>query len=94
MNVFAGIVRLTPNIAAKGTATQSSEYGNTAYPAYLAIDESFTTQTGDCAVTSDTPPSWWQVELLDVFVIAKVAITGRSAWRKCPKKKSLEISLS
>ena len=79
---FTGIVRLNPNVAPKGTATQSSEYTNPIYPAYLANDENFSPQTSSCAITDNTAPSWWQVDLMIVYEIAKIAITGRAEYCK------------
>ena len=37
---------------------------------------------GACAVTERTPPVWWQVDLLEVYEITKVAITARRNDRK------------
>ena len=82
-----GIVRLTPNIAVKGTATQSSRHTWSGLPgatfdAFLANDGNFSTDEIDCAITSNTAPSWWQVDLLDTYDVSKVAITMKRKSRK------------
>ena len=80
------IVRLTPNIAVRGTATQSSTNVNTGFVAspFVAshaidgdFDTSMTETSGACSHTENSPPVWWQVDLLEVYEITKVAITGR-----------------
>ena len=88
---FLGII-LIPNVALRGTATQSSTYAQGNYRAspFVAsyandgnIDSSMvaSSDTG-CTITLVTPPVWWQVDLLDVYEITKVAITGRKEFRK------------
>ena len=79
---FSGIERLTPNVAPKSTATQSSRYTSNSY-AYLAIDENFSTVPIDCATTKNEYAAWWQVDLLDIYEVSKVAITGKRAYREC-----------
>ena len=84
---FPGAVRISPNVAVKGTATQSSTSVNTRYVASpfvasYANDGNFDTnlvlRSGACSYTKNTAPFWWQVDLLKVFEINKVAITTRS----------------
>ena len=70
----------------RGTATQSSVYTDRSYAgspfvASHAIDGNFDTNvtqtSGACSHTENNPPVWWQVDLLEVYEITKVAITGR-----------------
>ena len=84
--MFSGIVRLSPNVALEGEATQSRDHvtgGFTGSPfvAGYAIDGNFetsvTTGRGACAIAERSPAAWWQVDLLQVYEISKVAITGR-----------------
>ena len=79
-------MRLTPNVALKGIATQSTDHvsgGFTASPfvASYAIDGSFETSVssgrGACAIADPDVPVWWQVDLQKVYEITKVAITSR-----------------
>ena len=77
-----GIIRLTPNVAVAGTATQSSTYGpSSQYAASNAIDGNYATDpyTGACAIANFRAPVWWQVELQNTFEISKVAI-ATSQW--------------
>ena len=87
---------MTPNIAPTGTATQSSRYTRPGFTsnfyAYLAIDENFSTNEVDCAITSHATSTWWQVDLLDVYEVSKVAITGRRDYRMCLQNNSSEIA--
>ena len=87
-----GAVRLTPNVALRGVATQSETHANTDFAAspFIAsyandgnFDTSMTTTRGACSLTETTSPVWWQVDLLEVYEITKVAITGRDAYREC-----------
>ena len=73
-------------MAQEGEATQSRDHVNTGYTASpfvgnYAIDGSFETSVtngrGACAIAERAPPVWWQVDLLTVHEITKVAITGR-----------------
>ena len=89
---YSGAVRLTPNVALRGTATQSETHINTAWAPspFVAsyandgnFDTSLTTTSGACSYTEPTPPVWWQVDLLKVYEITKVAITGRKEYGKC-----------
>ena len=73
-------------MALRGTATQSKTF---VHPSYVGspfvashandgnFDTSMTTSSGECSITRTTPPVWWQVDLLEVYEITKVAITGR-----------------
>ena len=36
-----------------------------------------------CTITLNTPPVWWQVDLLQVYEITKVAISLRKEHSKC-----------
>ena len=83
---FPGVIKLTPNVALKGIATQSSTHVNPAYTwspfvASHTIDGNFYTDllsnSGTCSHTKSDAPVWWQVDLLQVYEITKVAITGR-----------------
>ena len=79
-------------MALRGTATQSTTYSESGYRASpfvsYANDGNIDTnivqssETG-CSLTEPTPPVWWQVDLLKVFEITKVAITGRDENGKC-----------
>ena len=93
MNDFylLGIIQLTPNVALRGTATQSTDYVQSNYLAspFVAshanvgnLETSMVPSRGACSLTRDTPPVWWQVDLLNVYVITKVAITGREEFCK------------
>ena len=73
-------------MALQGTATQSETH---VYPSYYGspfvvshdndgnFDTSVIASSGECSITETTPPVWWQVDLLEVYEITKVAITGR-----------------
>ena len=89
---FPGVVRLTPNIALGGTATQSSTYIDTNYAAspFVAshaidgnVDNWMNYTSGACSRIRNTPPVWWQVDLRDVYEINRVAITAWSRTCKC-----------
>ena len=76
-------------MALRGVATQSQTHANTAFVAspFVAshsIDGNFDTgmipTSGACSYTENTPPAWWQVDLLEVYHITKVAITGRKEY--------------
>ena len=71
---FLEVVRLAPNVASGGTATQSSDTGNRV--ASLVIDGNF--DYGLCARTKDDAPVWWQVDLLEIYLVPKVAINSGS----------------
>ena len=58
-------------MALDGIATQSSDVD--AHVASRAIDGNFV----NFALSGSTPPSRWQVELLEMYEIIRVAITGR-----------------
>ena len=76
---------LTPNVALKGEATQSSSFKHDKFTdsddAHYAIDGNFSTdmhQSGvRCAHTGNEFGAWWQVDLQNQFEIKKVAITTR-----------------
>ena len=90
-----GVVRLTPNVALRGTATQSHthiypDYASSPFLASYSNDGNFqtsmtaTSTSGACSIAeSSKPPVWWQVDLLKIYHITKVAITGRSRLGKC-----------
>ena len=70
----------------RGRATQRTTYVNNDYAsspfvASYANDGNFNTNLfiggRTCARTEKTPPVWWQVDLLAVYEISKVMITGR-----------------
>ena len=86
-----GIIQLTPNVALRGTATQSADYVQSNYHAspFVAghandgnLETSMAPSRDACSLTKDTPPVWWQVDLLKVYVITKIAITGREEFCK------------
>ena len=89
---FKDIIRLTPNVAVTGSATQSStapvntDLPGSPFVASYAIDgifdTSFSQAGGGCSSTDITTTAWWQVDLLKVYEITKVAITGRLEYRK------------
>ena len=81
--LFAGVVRLAPNVAFKGTATQS--YNSNA--ASRVIDGNF---EGSCSYTSNNQQGWWQVDLLEVYMITKVAMT---AGRKYSRSSACSLAL-
>ena len=81
---FLGVIRLTPNVALRGRATQSSTRVNTNYAAspFVAshandgnIEAAITITHGACSHTNYTTSTWWQVDLLTVYEIHKVAVT-------------------
>ena len=76
--IFPGTVRLTPNIAKNGNATKSSVHRWGGHPASNANDGNLDTNVNTCALTGPSAPSWWQVDLLDVFEIHRVALTVAS----------------
>ena len=89
---YVDIVRLTPNVAFRGIATQSTTYEDadavgSPFVASYAIDGNFDTSVTApcwaCSFADSTPPIWWQVELQEVYEITKVVITGRKELRKC-----------
>ena len=75
---------LFPNVALNGIATQISNYdhgcGDPDYASY-AIDGDFSTDVAGachrCAVTLSNNGAWWQVDLLHLYIIEKVALTIR-----------------
>ena len=90
---FLGAVRLTPDVAVRGTATQSVTHLNTGYAASpfvaryandgdLGTGMNPTATSGLCAIAEAIVPVWWQVDLLKMYEITKVAITGRQNYRK------------
>ena len=78
--IFPGTVRLTPNIAKNGNATKSSVHRWGGHPASNANDGNLDTNVNTCALTGPSAPSWWQVDLLDVFEIHRVALTVASQY--------------
>ena len=89
--LISGVMRLTSNVAPRGNATQSTDYIDARFVrsplvASYANDENFDQDlvpaSGACAHTKNTPPVWWQVDLLEVYEITKVAISGRKQYRK------------
>ena len=91
---MSGVVRLTPNVALRGIATQSATHINTAWAvspfiASYSNDGHFetsmttTSTSGPCSIAEySKPPVWWQVDLLKIYHITKVATTGRNMHRK------------
>ena len=78
---------LSPNIALNGTATQisyyhhSSRFSDPDY-AFYAIDGNFSTDIFNagarCAITlNNIMGAWWQVDLMNIFRVEKVALTTR-----------------
>ena len=76
---------LSPNVALNGIATQITNYnhgyGDPDYASY-AIDGDFSTDIlgahHRCAVTlNNMNGAWWQVDLLQLYTIQKVALTTR-----------------
>ena len=73
-------VRLTSNVALRGNATQSSTRSiafsaGSPYVASYANDGDF--DTGDtCSKTEHGTPTWWQIDLQELYLITKVAITS------------------
>ena len=84
MYLILFVVLLSPNIARRGLASQSSNftyhYNNPDHANY-AIDGIFDTdlRLNRCAHTLKEPGAWWQVNLQGVHEIRKVAITTRSS---------------
>ena len=91
------IIRITPNVALRGTATQSTTYTQSNYRASpfvasYANDGHFETsmiETSEigCTITRNIRPVWWQVDLLQVHDITKVAISGRKEHCKYGNKR-------
>ena len=88
---YVDVVRLIPNVALRGTATQSITHINTGWAGspFIAsysndgnFDTSMTQNSGKCSYTESNPPVWWQVDLLEVYEITKIAITGRKEYSK------------
>ena len=86
---FQGAVRLTPNVALGGTATQSSVHTASSYAgsSWVAghandgdLESKITRTSGACSYTKSTPPVWWQVELQEIYEVTKVAITERKGF--------------
>ena len=86
---YLAAVRLTPNVALRGIATQSHTHIDTAWAAspFVAsyandgnLETTLTTTSGACSFAAMIPPVWWQVDLLKVYEITKVAVTGREEW--------------
>ena len=82
--ILLGIVRLTPNVTLGGTATQSSTAG-VRFEASNANDGVFENNGNypPCSVTRTARVHWWQVDLLEIYEITKVTITGRAVDSKC-----------
>ena len=79
---------LSPNVALNGIATQITNfnhgYGDPDYASY-AIDGDFSTDIlgarHRCAVTlNNMYGAWWQVDLLRLYIIEKVALTTRKLY--------------
>ena len=74
-------------MALRGIATQSATSSNSRYPTspFIAsyandgnFDTSMTETSGACSFADkNQPPVWWQVKLMEIYEITKVAITGR-----------------
>ena len=91
--IFPGTVRLTPNIAKNGNATKSSVHRWGGHPASFANDGNLDTNVHTCALTGPSAPSWWQVDLLDVYEIDKVALTVASMACKWLRNVKLKFNL-
>ena len=84
---------LFPNLALNGTATQISDYHHQLrFPdpdyAFYAINGDFATKILEsgarCAITLNTAAgAWWQVDLMMIHWIRKVAITTRHETGNC-----------
>ena len=81
----SGIERLWPNVARNGVASQVSDYhhpslfSNPDY-AFYANDGNFSTNLNEearCAITTNVFGAWWKVDLLDLYLVIKVAVTTR-----------------
>ena len=80
-----GVVRLIPNVAPRGIASQSTGlHVNTRYaaspflPSYANdgnIESTMTETSGACSKIPGISPVWWQVDLLKVYQITKVVVT-------------------
>ena len=81
-------------MALRGTATQSETHLNDDWAAspFIAsyandgnFETSMTETSGACSFAErNKPPVWWQVDLLNVYEITKVAITGRQRFNSMP----------
>ena len=82
---------LFPNLALNGTATQISDFhhGQFSDPdyAFYAINGDFATKILEsgarCAITLSVAGAWWQVDLMKIHWIRKVAITTRHEFGNC-----------
>ena len=77
---------LSPNLAVNGTATQISDYHHERFSdpdyAFYAVNGDFATKILEsgarCAITLNMAAgAWWQVDLMMIHWIRKVAITTR-----------------
>ncbi|KAM3915737.1 uncharacterized protein RB166_017978 [Leptodactylus fuscus] len=66
-----------PNVAQRGTASQSSDYAP-ATPARLAIDGSFSNNYPQCTHTDYDQDPWWTLDLRSKMRVFSVAITNRA----------------
>ena len=89
---YSGVVRLTPNVALRGIASQSVTHINTGWAPspFVAsyandgnFDTSLTATSGACSYTEPNAQVWWQVDVLKVYEITKVALTERKEYGKC-----------
>ena len=78
-------------MARRGVATQSTDHVNNGFVGspFVAshandgnFDQDLVQTSGACAHTENTPPVWWQVDLLEVYEITKVAIANRNQHSK------------
>ena len=68
------IVPAAGNIASRGVATQSSEFGNSQFPANFAIDGDLNNHTH---TASGQSPAWWELDLQDTFEIEAIVLHNR-----------------
>ena len=78
---------LSPNVALNGTATQITDFYHASWfsdpdYAFYAIDGNFSTDIlhagARCAVTlHNKMGAWWQVDLMNIYRVEKVALTTR-----------------
>ena len=85
-------LRLNPNVAPTGIATQSETHIDTDWAASPFVvshanDGNFNTSMTQtycaCTYTEPTPSVWWQVDLLELYQMT--AVTEREEWRKWNK---------
>ena len=69
-------------IATQSETARNNRYASSPFVAGYAnggnFDTTFTEAHGACSFVELNPPVWWQVDLLEVYEITKVAITSRT----------------